>query len=81
MSCWSCARCSGVIELSMACMAAIRWAMTSSSSSSDWRVLREEVAEALHELLEPRVLAPLAPLQHLVEAGQHVLHALHLLGA
>ena len=35
MSCWSCARCSGVIELSMACMAAIRWAMTSSSSSSD----------------------------------------------
>ena len=35
MSCWSCARCSGVIEFSMACMAAMRWAMTSSSSSSD----------------------------------------------
>ena len=29
----SCARCSGVIELSMACAAAIRWAMISSSSS------------------------------------------------
>ncbi len=43
------------------------------------RVLGEEVAEALHELLEPRILALLAPLQHLVEAGQHVLEALHLL--
>ena len=79
-SCWSCARCSGVIELSIACMAAIRWAITSSSSSSDLRVLREEVAEALHELLEPGILAPLALLEHLVEPGQHVLHALHLLG-
>ena len=35
-SCCSCARCSGVIELSIACAAAIRRAMTSSSSSSVW---------------------------------------------
>ena len=33
---WSWARCSGVIELSIACMAAMRWAMTSSSSSRFW---------------------------------------------
>ena len=32
----SCARCSGVIEFIIACMAAMRWAMTSSSSSRFW---------------------------------------------
>ncbi len=36
MSCWSCARCSGVIEFNIACMAAMRCAITSRSSSSDW---------------------------------------------
>ena len=44
------------------------------------RVLREEVAEALHELLEVGLLAALALLEHLVERGQHVLHARHVLG-
>jgi hypothetical protein len=42
------------------------------------RVLREEVAELLHELLEPGVLATLLPVEHLVEGGEHVLHALHV---
>ena len=45
------------------------------------RVLREEVAELLHELLEARILAALAPLEHLVEPGEHVLHALHVVPA
>ena len=41
-------------------------------------VLGEEVAVLLHELFEARILAPFAPLQHLVEPGEHVLHALHV---
>jgi hypothetical protein len=45
-------------------------------------VLREEVAVALHELLEGglRVLAGLLQREQLVELGQHVLHAGHRLG-
>ncbi len=43
-------------------------------------VLREEVPELLHELLETRILAPLAALEHLVEGGHHVLHAGQVLG-
>ena len=60
----SCARCSGVIEFIIDCMAAMRWAISSSSSSSVSRVLREEVAVALHELLEGR-LGVLPGLLHL----------------
>ena len=46
------------------------------------RVLGEEVAVAVHELLERRlrVLAPLAHLEQLVELGEHVLHPLHVFG-
>ena len=46
------------------------------------RVLGEEVAVAAHELLEGGlgVLAAFALLEQLVEVGQHVLHALHVLG-
>ena len=56
-SAWSWARCSGVIELSIACMAAMRRAMSSSSSSRVCGVLREEVAVALHEAVEVGLLA------------------------
>ena len=45
------------------------------------RVPGEEVAVALHEPLEVGLLAPLALLEHLVELGEHVLHALHALRA
>ena len=34
LSCWSCARCSGVIEFIIACIAAMRWAICSRSSST-----------------------------------------------
>ena len=44
------------------------------------RVLGEEVAEALHEPFEVGFLAPLALLEHVVQLGEHVLHALELLG-
>ena len=44
------------------------------------RVLREEVPVLLHELLEARVLAPLATFEHLVERRHHVLHAGEVLG-
>ena len=43
-------------------------------------VAREEIPEVLHELLEVRLLASLALLEHLVEARQHVLHPRQLLG-
>ena len=43
-------------------------------------VLREEVAELLHELLEAGILALLAALEHLVERRHHVLHAGDVLG-
>jgi len=44
------------------------------------RVLWEEVAELLHELLETGIFAALVTLDHLVERRHHVLHALHGLG-
>ena len=44
------------------------------------RVLREEVAELLHELLEAGILAALVLLEHLVERRHHVLHAGHVFG-
>ena len=44
------------------------------------RVAGEEVAEAIHEALEVGLLAALALLEHLVELGEHVLHARELLG-
>ena len=44
------------------------------------RVVREEVAVALHEPIEVGLFAPLALLEHLVQLGEHVLHALELLG-
>ena len=44
------------------------------------RVAREEVAEAVHEPGEVGLLAALALLEHVVELGQHVLHARELLG-
>ena len=44
------------------------------------RVPREEVAEAIHEPFEVGLLAALALLEHLVELGEHVLHACELLG-
>ena len=40
------------------------------------RVVREEVAEAIHEPFEVGLLAALALLEHVVELGEHVLHAL-----
>ena len=43
-------------------------------------MLREEVAEALHEPVEVGLLAALALLEHVVELGEHVLHARELLG-
>ena len=43
-------------------------------------ILREEVAELLHELLELRILASLALLEHLVEPGDHVFHVLQVFG-
>ena len=76
------ARCSGVIELSIDCMAAMRWAISSRSSSRFSRVLREEVAEALHELLEGRLrlLARSFIASRSLRADEHVLHAGHRLG-
>ena len=44
------------------------------------RVAGEEVAVLVHEALEVGLFATLALLEHLVEVGEHVLHALHLLG-
>ena len=44
------------------------------------RVAGEEVAEALHEPFEVGLLAALALLEHVVELGEHVLHARELLG-
>ena len=44
------------------------------------RVLGEEVAEALHEPFEVGLLAALALFEHVVELGEHVLHARELLG-
>ena len=44
------------------------------------RVAGEEVAVAPHEALEVGLLAALALLEHLVQLGEHVLHALHVLG-
>ena len=44
------------------------------------RVAGEEVAEAIHEALEVGLLAALALFEHLVELGEHVLHARELLG-
>ena len=76
----SCARCSGVIELSSCCICAIERAICSSSSSSVCGLLGEEVAEALHEAFEVGLLAALALLEHVVELGEHVLHARELLG-
>ena len=43
-------------------------------------VLREEVAEFLHELLELGILAALALFEHLVEAGHHVFDVLQVFG-
>ena len=44
------------------------------------RIAGEEVAEALHEAVEVGLLAALALLEHLIELGQHVLHARELFG-
>ena len=44
------------------------------------RVTREEVSVALHEALEVGLLAAVTLLEHLVQLGEHVLHARHLLG-
>ena len=44
------------------------------------RVLREEVAVALHERVEVGLFAALSLLEHLVERREHVLHASHVLG-
>ena len=41
------------------------------------RVARKELSVLLHELLEVRLFTALALLEHLVELGEHVLHALH----
>ena len=78
-SCCICARCSGDIEFSIACIAAIRRGDLLEQLVEVLRVLGEEVAELLHELLETRVVTALAPLEHLVQPGEHVLHALHVL--
>ena len=56
----------------------MRRAISSSSSSRRLRVLREEVAVLLHELLEAGVLTTLVLVEHLVERAEHVLHALHV---
>ena len=42
-------------------------------------VLGEKVPEALHELVEVRLLADLALFEHPVQSGQHVLHSQHVL--
>ena len=65
----------------MACMAAaIRWAMHLQQLVEVLGVLGEEVAVALHEAVEVGLLAVGPLLEHLVELGHHVLHALHVLG-
>ncbi|NBX58711.1 MAG: metal-independent alpha-mannosidase, partial [Gammaproteobacteria bacterium] len=43
------------------------------------RILGEEVAVLLHELLEARIFAARVLVDHLVERGEHLLHALHVL--
>ncbi len=45
------------------------------------RLVGEEIPELLHEFLETRVLPALAPVDHLVECGEHLLHAFQVLGA
>ena len=66
--------------MSIACIAAIRLGQLLEQLVERLRVLREEVPVLLHELLEARVLAPLAALEHLVEGGHHVLHPGQVLG-
>ena len=73
-SCWSCARCSGVIELSIACIAAMRRAIASSSSSRSRGFSGKKSPKRSMNVVELRVLAALVALEHLVEGGQHVLH-------
>jgi hypothetical protein len=52
----------------------MRWAIC--------RVLREEVAELLHKLVEPGVsFSALMLLEHLVQRSHHVLHPRHVAGS
>ena len=44
------------------------------------RILGEEVAVLLHEVLEPGIFTALMLVDHLVERRQHLFHALHVFG-
>ncbi len=80
MSCCSWARCSGRHRVHHRLRGGHALGHRLEQLVESLRVLGEEVAELLHELLELGILAVVAPLDHLVERGHHVLHAGHVLG-